>query len=196
MNFSFSHWKPKIILNLYKKFRTHFSCIVLDKKNINYTAPISKNNNKQQIQAQSIKENNISQENMEIDNEDENNMDDNAEIDNNEGSENIENNEVNQSLEEEKVNTSSKINKNVYKNNELHNTIITESLYSLPCRESEQNTIYEFIKNGLNTHGAYFGLYISGMPGTGKTESVTQTLNKLELEKVIDKVPWFNYIYL
>jgi len=61
----------------------------------------------------------------------------------------------------------------------------------LPCRESEQNYIYNYIKNGLNTNGSYSGLYISGMPGTGKTACVTTVINKLKKEAKMRSVPAF-----
>ena len=46
----------------------------------------------------------------------------------------------------------------------------------LPCREKEQEIIYKYIKTGLYTKGNYSSLYISGMPGTGKTESVKRVI--------------------
>lgn len=52
----------------------------------------------------------------------------------------------------------------------------------LPCRESEQDYIYKYIKKGLNTNGGYSTLYISGMPGTGKTACVNAMLKKLRIE--------------
>jgi len=52
----------------------------------------------------------------------------------------------------------------------------------LPCREKEQEYIYNYLKKGLDTNGSYTTLYISGMPGTGKTACVTTILNKLSLE--------------
>ena len=52
----------------------------------------------------------------------------------------------------------------------------------LPCRKEEQDTIYNYIKKGLQTHGNYNSLYIAGMPGTGKTASVKTIINILESE--------------
>ena len=52
----------------------------------------------------------------------------------------------------------------------------------LPCRKEEQDTIYNFIKKGLQTNGNYNSLYIAGMPGTGKTASVKTIINILESE--------------
>jgi Cdc6-like AAA superfamily ATPase len=56
------------------------------------------------------------------------------------------------------------------------------AIYFLPCREKEQEIIYSYIKKGLETKGSYTGLYISGMPGTGKTACVTTMINKLKNE--------------
>ena len=52
----------------------------------------------------------------------------------------------------------------------------------LPCRQKEQDEIYNYIKKGLQTNGNYSSLYIAGMPGTGKTASVKTILNILESE--------------
>ena len=52
----------------------------------------------------------------------------------------------------------------------------------LPCRKTEQDQIYDYIKKGLQTNGNYSSLYIAGMPGTGKTASVKTIVNILESE--------------
>ena len=53
---------------------------------------------------------------------------------------------------------------------------------NLPCRENELNIIYDYIRKGLDTKGSYSSLYISGMPGTGKTACVQSTIQKLKNE--------------
>jgi Cdc6-like AAA superfamily ATPase len=70
--------------------------------------------------------------------------------------------------------------------------------YYLPCREKEQITIYDYIRNGLDTLGSYSCLYISGMPGTGKTACVNAMINKLKHQSMnsIVKVPTFDFFYL
>jgi Cdc6-like AAA superfamily ATPase len=68
--------------------------------------------------------------------------------------------------------------------------------YLLPCREKEQEEIYKYIKSGFDTQGSYSALYISGMPGTGKTASVTNIINKLRRECENNIVPKFNVLYL
>ena len=52
----------------------------------------------------------------------------------------------------------------------------------LPCREKEQEKIYDYIKRGLLINGNYNSLYIAGMPGTGKTACVKTVINIIELE--------------
>lgn len=52
----------------------------------------------------------------------------------------------------------------------------------LPCREKEQEIIYDYIKKGLETNGNYSSLYIAGMPGTGKTACVINVINIIEEE--------------
>lgn len=66
----------------------------------------------------------------------------------------------------------------------------------LPCREKEQETIYNYVKKGLDTSGSYTGLYISGMPGTGKTACVTTIINKLRRESKLKIVQGFKVLEL
>lgn len=83
----------------------------------------------------------------------------------------------------------------------------------LPCREEEQKKIYNYIKDGLQTTGAYSSLYIAGMPGTGKTASLLTVIKKLQYESTHSMlqakkssqtpnkqptpiIPPFNYLYL
>lgn len=53
---------------------------------------------------------------------------------------------------------------------------------NLPCREKEQDYIYNYMKKGFETNGSYSALYISGMPGTGKTACVNAVIKKLRIE--------------
>ena len=47
-------------------------------------------------------------------------------------------------------------------------------------REKENESIYKYIKTGLYENGNYSSLYISGMPGSGKTESVKNVIEILQ----------------
>ena len=67
---------------------------------------------------------------------------------------------------------------------------------NLPCRENELKLIYEYIRKGLETKGAYSSLYISGMPGTGKTACVQSTIQKLKSESQSNRVPPFDTYYI
>ena len=73
------------------------------------------------------------------------------------------------------------IKNNTIKGSESEETLPSQNiLYFLPCREKEQEEIYNYIKKGLYTQGSYSSLYISGMPGTGKTESVNRVIDILQ----------------
>ena len=66
----------------------------------------------------------------------------------------------------------------------------------LPCREKEQDKIYDYLKKGLLTSGDYSSLYIGGMPGTGKTECVKTVLKKLKKDFKNKKCKSFNQIFI
>jgi len=67
---------------------------------------------------------------------------------------------------------------------------------SLPCRDNELKIIDEYLRKGLETKGSYSSLYISGMPGTGKTACVHSSLLKLKTEAELNKIPPFESIYI
>ena len=50
----------------------------------------------------------------------------------------------------------------------------------LPCRDSERQSIVDYIKNGLKNKGSSSSLYISGMPGTGKTATTMEVIRDLK----------------
>lgn len=68
----------------------------------------------------------------------------------------------------------------------------------LPCREEEHDTIFEFLKEQLrgshNHQGA--SLYISGLPGTGKTASVLQCVRELKSLVGTGEVCDFDFVEL
>ncbi|KAF4758836.1 Origin recognition complex, subunit 1, partial [Perkinsus olseni] len=56
---------------------------------------------------------------------------------------------------------------------------------ALPCRDDERRRVYGFLWEAVNTGGAGNVLYISGMPGTGKTATVMGVVG--ELKSKMDK---------
>lgn len=64
---------------------------------------------------------------------------------------------------------------------------------SMPCRENEYSNIYSFVRGKL-IDGCGGCIYISGVPGTGKTATVTQVIRELENESKKSKLPKFDYV--
>lgn len=64
---------------------------------------------------------------------------------------------------------------------------------SLPCRESEFQSIHAFVEDKLNDECGGC-IYISGVPGTGKTATVTQVVRKLQTEAKQNVLPKFDYV--
>lgn len=63
---------------------------------------------------------------------------------------------------------------------------------SMPCREKEREKIRSFITNSLKKGDG--ALYISGMPGTGKTATVMEVVRKLQQAVNANKFPPFNVV--
>ncbi|CAI2383147.1 unnamed protein product [Moneuplotes crassus] len=53
----------------------------------------------------------------------------------------------------------------------------------IPCRNDEKERIKNFITTSLQNGGSQTSLYISGMPGTGKTVSTVNTIKELAKDK-------------
>uniref|UniRef100_A0A8D2DH70 Origin recognition complex subunit 1 n=1 Tax=Sciurus vulgaris TaxID=55149 RepID=A0A8D2DH70_SCIVU len=72
----------------------------------------------------------------------------------------------------------------------LHVSAVPESL---PCREQEFQDIYSFVESKLldRTGGC---MYISGVPGTGKTATVHEVIRCLQQAAQANDVPPFQYI--
>jgi len=51
---------------------------------------------------------------------------------------------------------------------------------SIPCREDERAEIAQFVENAVQNGGSGCALYVSGMPGTGKTATVTEVIRELQ----------------
>ncbi|XP_064626056.1 origin recognition complex subunit 1-like isoform X2 [Lineus longissimus] len=72
----------------------------------------------------------------------------------------------------------------------LHVSVVPESL---PCRDQEFNDIYSFVE-GKVSDGTGGCMYISGVPGTGKTATVHEVIRQLEATNQAGHIPDFNYI--
>lgn len=55
-----------------------------------------------------------------------------------------------------------------------------DTLGQLPCREAEQELMFRHLHLAIRSGGSSSVLYVSGMPGTGKTASVLQAIEKLQ----------------
>ncbi len=67
---------------------------------------------------------------------------------------------------------------------------------SLPCREKERKQIMNFLKSAVERGGLGSALYISGMPGTGKTATVMEVIRTLKANAVKGVNPDFEFINL
>ncbi|KAM6327647.1 origin recognition complex subunit 1 isoform 1-T1 [Podargus strigoides] len=72
----------------------------------------------------------------------------------------------------------------------LHVSAIPESL---PCREEEFQDIYNFVESKL-IDGTGGCMYISGVPGTGKTATVHEVINCLQQAAENDELPSFQFV--
>nr|XP_012417809.1 PREDICTED: origin recognition complex subunit 1 [Odobenus rosmarus divergens] len=72
----------------------------------------------------------------------------------------------------------------------LHVSAVPESL---PCREQEFQNIYNFVESKLfdRTGGC---MYISGVPGTGKTATVHEVIRCLQQAAQVNDIPPFQYV--
>lgn len=72
----------------------------------------------------------------------------------------------------------------------LHVSAVPESL---PCREQEFQDIYNFVESKV-IDGTGGCMYISGVPGTGKTATVHEVIRSLQQSAEQDEIPHFNFI--
>ncbi|XP_041863289.1 LOW QUALITY PROTEIN: origin recognition complex subunit 1 [Melanotaenia boesemani] len=72
----------------------------------------------------------------------------------------------------------------------LHVSSVPESL---PCREQEFQDIYSFVESKI-TDGTGGCMYISGVPGTGKTATVHEVMRCLQHAADVDEIPPFSFI--
>lgn len=64
---------------------------------------------------------------------------------------------------------------------------------SLPCREQEFQDIYSFVESKI-IDGTGGCMYISGVPGTGKTATVHEVMRCLQHAADVDEIPPFHFI--
>ncbi|SOV79122.1 origin recognition complex subunit 1 [Plasmodium sp. gorilla clade G3] len=62
----------------------------------------------------------------------------------------------------------------------------------LPCREKEIKEVHGFLESGIKQSGSNQILYISGMPGTGKTATVYSVIQLLQIKSKKKLLPTFN----
>uniref|UniRef100_A0AAQ5X7S5 Origin recognition complex subunit 1 n=1 Tax=Amphiprion ocellaris TaxID=80972 RepID=A0AAQ5X7S5_AMPOC len=72
----------------------------------------------------------------------------------------------------------------------LHVSSVPESL---PCREQEFQDIYSFVESKI-IDGTGGCMYISGVPGTGKTATVHEVMRCLQHAADVDEIPTFHFI--
>uniref|UniRef100_A0A3P8UJ62 Origin recognition complex subunit 1 n=1 Tax=Cynoglossus semilaevis TaxID=244447 RepID=A0A3P8UJ62_CYNSE len=72
----------------------------------------------------------------------------------------------------------------------LHVSSVPESL---PCREQEFQDIYSFVESKV-IDGTGGCMYISGVPGTGKTATVHEVMRCLQHAAEVDEIPSFTFI--
>ncbi|XP_077133990.1 origin recognition complex subunit 1 [Ranitomeya variabilis] len=72
----------------------------------------------------------------------------------------------------------------------LHVSAVPESL---PCREQEYQDVYNFVESKL-LDGTGGCMYISGVPGTGKTATVHEVIRSLQTAVEDDDLPTFQFI--
>ncbi|KAM3915330.1 origin recognition complex subunit 1 [Leptodactylus fuscus] len=72
----------------------------------------------------------------------------------------------------------------------LHVSAVPESL---PCREQEYQDVYNFVESKL-LDGTGGCMYISGVPGTGKTATVHEVIRSLQTTAEEDGLPSFQFI--
>eukprot|EP00940_MAST-03C_sp_MAST-3C-sp2_P002023 g2023.t1 len=67
---------------------------------------------------------------------------------------------------------------------------------SLPCRESERHEVESFIREAIESGGTRTAssLYISGLPGTGKTATVLEVIRGLHREQKNGSLPPFRFL--
>lgn len=72
----------------------------------------------------------------------------------------------------------------------LHVSVVPKSL---PCREKEFENIYTFLEGKIQDQCGGC-MYVSGVPGTGKTATVTGVIRSLQQKAADDELPQFDFL--
>ncbi|XP_067632877.1 origin recognition complex subunit 1 [Eurosta solidaginis] len=72
----------------------------------------------------------------------------------------------------------------------LHVSVVPQSL---PCRENEFDNIYAFVESKIQDQCGGC-MYVSGVPGTGKTATVTGVIRMLQHKQTENKLPDFEFV--
>jgi origin recognition complex subunit 1 len=73
----------------------------------------------------------------------------------------------------------------------LHISVLPERL---PCRQTERDKIYSELRNAVVERCMTKPIFISGMPGTGKTATVLATVQELRKEAAKGDIPEFDFV--
>jgi Cdc6-like AAA superfamily ATPase len=73
----------------------------------------------------------------------------------------------------------------------LHISVLPERL---PCRQTERDKIYSELRNAIVERTMTKPIFISGMPGTGKTATVLATVQELRKEAAKGDIPEFDFV--
>ena len=73
----------------------------------------------------------------------------------------------------------------------LHVSVLPENM---PCRTEEKKKVLDILREAIVNGSAAKPVYISGMPGTGKTATVLTSINTLKAEMESNDIPDFTFI--
>ena len=65
---------------------------------------------------------------------------------------------------------------------------------TMSCRETERERIKGFLESAISRGGSQLALYISGMPGTGKTATFYEVIRMLSAQQRKGKLPRFRFV--
>jgi Cdc6-like AAA superfamily ATPase len=65
---------------------------------------------------------------------------------------------------------------------------------SMPCREGERKQLLDILDTAIRRGGLGQALYVSGMPGMGKTATMTEVVRELQFRNARGDLPDFNYV--